>query len=720
MAGIKQVRLVATGIALAVTASSLIVPSRAMPVSQSPVKIYTLFSQQEFTGAGCLAGWNGSLDQQMQATCSGNSVYLQVAGTYRTSPIIWRNDLFPATGNLAIEVRFRYPTYNYGYGQDAFTVYDRPYAGQRLADDGMGHICDLNPPSLYWVDPGNICNSTSGAVLGSHAAGQGAMLRVDTSYDNLAYTIGGTSDWFIAVYEYTAATGQWRMWVDRNAPANGDLSQPWAGPFDASYGPTAIEQGRPVGLKIGHHIRRTVPGGWNTTEVDYIRVWRWDEATPTPTPTQTPTPTPPASINVQPNVCVEPAVNFVWSIMGALPPAATPAPCSPFSPYCPEPPPCASPFCSPIPTPAQDVVYPWELWRAGVLDAARTESVNYVSLRLARGWPYRFRVWARNPGGTTGPAEANVGVYPRVFNLWSSASTAPGGCFRPGVDYFVWGYEGMAWSGSYFTVAIRRLSDGVEVFRGDVGRLSSSFTPSGLEAGVSYRFYVNATGAGCPSAPVTMDFTTCAPTPTPTPTATPTPTPTATPTPQGWTVDLPGGGIFIHAYEPGMAGREQDDFPPDAPIQLEIQRWAGLAPIYNPANPPRLCTGVACYNGVLTTTQFIVSGIYNQTGTQPTFEYPNGTTVAYLRRHTIGDTNYQDCEYLWLLVLSRGGQFPREPAGCPQAIARIGYPGTYRVDGTLHLEAAWNNSEVSYVHRWSIPVSFWVAINAPYPLQPAQ
>ncbi len=483
----------------------------------------------------------------------------------------------------------------------------------------------------------------------------------------------------------------------------------------------------------------------------------------------------PGTLNVQPSVCVEPRVNFVWSIRGPLP-GATPAPtCT--APYCPTPPACAQPFCSPLNTPAPGYQYPWELRRDGTLALQRTEPQNFVALTLARGWPYNFRVWSQSFLGPIGPAEANVGVYPRVFNLWSSAQT---GCFRPGADYFVWGYEGMAHSASTFNVAIRSLVTNTEVFRSSLPRLTASLAPAGLLPNTAYRLYVNATAAGCNSGPITMDFTTCAPTPTPTPgsptptatptntptptatptatytpspTATPTRTPTATPTPKDTptstptptetasptptatptpTLDpsitptitpppvylhKPGGSVFVHVYEPGMQIKDQEDYATDDLIFLELQRWAGLAPIFKPDAPAQICVGTICYDGVLTTTQFIVTGIEHQTGKQPTFEYPNGMTINYQRQHAEGDTNYAVCEHLWLLELSEGGFMPRDPVGCPQAVARTGYPGTYKISGNLYMKATWTLPFV-YEYTWSVPINFYLVQAIPYPILP--
>ena len=164
-------------------------------------------------------------------------------------------------------------------------------------------------------------------------------------------------------------------------------------------------------------------------------------------------------------------------------------------------------------------------------------------------------------------------------------------------------------------------------------------------------------------------------------------------------------------------GRDQNDFSPGELIYLDIQRWAGLAPIFAPDGAPEWCLGGMCYAGAITTTHFSVSTIQNLTGSQPTFEYPYGRTITYDRLYQRGDRDYVTCDHLWLLVLSRGGIYPRDPAGCPQAVARVGFPGTYKISGALGLRAGWTQP-FPYTYDWEIPIAFYVTQDAPYPVQP--
>jgi hypothetical protein len=165
----------------------------------------------------------------------------------------------------------------------------------------------------------------------------------------------------------------------------------------------------------------------------------------------------------------------------------------------------------------------------------------------------------------------------------------------------------------------------------------------------------------------------------------------------------------------------QNDFRTDEIINLELQRWAGLAPVFNPSGDPMICQGLFCYNGVLTTTRFSLTGIYPQYPTAPVdFAYPNGQVVNYTRRHYLGEVDYPTCDHLWLLALSEGGNMPatpNAPTGCRQALAAIGRPGIYRFEGTLHLVATWTLPLV-YTYEWDMPITFYVAQRAPVPRQP--
>jgi hypothetical protein len=179
---------------------------------------------------------------------------------------------------------------------------------------------------------------------------------------------------------------------------------------------------------------------------------------------------------------------------------------------------------------------------------------------------------------------------------------------------------------------------------------------------------------------------------------------------------LPGGQVFIHVYEQSASVDPHEDYWADELIGLEMQRWASLAPIFDPDSQPELCYGGVCDTGVMTTTKFTITDIVNTTGQQPVFDYPQGKLVNYTKQHFWGDTNYGLCEGLWFLELSQGGEPPAAPA-CPQAYAAEGYPGTYRFEGVLGLNATWT-SPIPYEYHWTLDIDFWVALRAPGPGQP--
>jgi hypothetical protein len=197
-----------------------------------------------------------------------------------------------------------------------------------------------------------------------------------------------------------------------------------------------------------------------------------------------------------------------------------------------------------------------------------------------------------------------------------------------------------------------------------------------------------------------------------------------------WEGGTPSGEVFVHTYVPGLPD-DQADYYADELIQLDIQRWAGLAPIFEPDHPPELChsdTGV-CETGTVMTERFVVEdidgdgrAIENLTyGESPTFDYPEGREVVYNRTHARGDTNYDDEEHLWVIMLSAGGLTPDDGLDTPDgvlAVAEEGYPGTYQIEGTLHLRASWSGGELVYDYAWEMPIEFYITQRAPYPHDP--
>ncbi len=173
--------------------------------------------------------------------------------------------------------------------------------------------------------------------------------------------------------------------------------------------------------------------------------------------------------------------------------------------------------------------------------------------------------------------------------------------------------------------------------------------------------------------------------------------------------------MFIHVYEPGATHQCSDIS--NGIVRLELQRWAGLAPVYSPDSPPLLCRNwpLSCTDGRVITEEFKVDTI-NAPGDDIVFEHLRGKKYSYLQYHQIGDTNYADHEHLWVLVLGRGGIEPMAPQP-PSILAQAddGVPGIYTVTGMLELKAVWD-TPFYYEYSWQVPVSFRVVLNAPIPL----
>jgi hypothetical protein len=289
-------------LALVVHAAASPGPAPGGRLLQQAGRVYQMAGQWEFNGSaggtGCTAGWSwhdgwGSSFRY----CTGTSVQIwQSSGIRRGQGILWHNDAFPTSGNVAIEARIRYPLYA-GYGTDAIKMltgnvvgadYLRTcYDGTHGAWQGDSH-CRYAPPEEHW---------------GSHGTG-GSNFRQVAMRDAggwIGWTQAGqATDWLIARWEYDAASGLWEQYVYRTDDLPDDPTQPYHDQAHTAYH-TLSYTPRPVSVRIGHHIWFTGPpgwlgpGNWSRPEVDYIRVWTWQEGTPTPTPTPTRTPTPTAT-----------------------------------------------------------------------------------------------------------------------------------------------------------------------------------------------------------------------------------------------------------------------------------------------------------------------------------------------------------------------------------------------------------------------------------------
>jgi hypothetical protein len=99
--------------------------------AQTPPRTYTLWADHGFNGGNCVAGW-GWHDSWGESfyQCLGGSVIINHINDSRGSGILWRNNAFPASGNMAIEARIHYPHYA-GYGNDPIKLMVGNYNGER-------------------------------------------------------------------------------------------------------------------------------------------------------------------------------------------------------------------------------------------------------------------------------------------------------------------------------------------------------------------------------------------------------------------------------------------------------------------------------------------------------------------------------------------------------------------------------------------------------------
>ena len=250
-------------------------------------------------GSGCAAGWRWHDGWGASVRhCTGTSLEIrQSGGDRRGQGILWRDNAFPTTGNLAIEARIRYPRYA-GYGTDALKLLTGPIDDSdhlRTCFDyahglwqGDAH-CPYAPPEEHW---------------GSHGTGGSSFRQVAMCGSGgwIGWTVGReATDWLIARWTYDGGSQVWEQVVYRTDDRPDDPTQPYEERVPVARHTLGYAR-RPVTIRIGHHIWFTGNGSgdkagqWSHPEVDYVRVWTWQPPTPTPsrtpTPTSTPTPTP--------------------------------------------------------------------------------------------------------------------------------------------------------------------------------------------------------------------------------------------------------------------------------------------------------------------------------------------------------------------------------------------------------------------------------------------
>jgi hypothetical protein len=268
----------------------VLVAVQAAPLQQA-VRIYTPYANHEFNGAACWGGWSwhGAWGQSTRE-CTGSEFWIrQALPQTRAQGLLWLNNAFPGSGNMVVEARYHYEGYR-GYGTDAIVMLDGNVDAGALRTCFDGSLYHGPDPECPRPGPPNDLWGTHG--VGGSADWRRTAIRTGPSSPWIGLQEpGNPTNWVIAQWEFTEATGTWRLFVYVGAAAPADPSQPYVGAPTASY--TVPFNQRPVSLRIGHHIyRMDNPGDWTEPHVDYVRIWTWTEATETPTPTGTPTQTP--------------------------------------------------------------------------------------------------------------------------------------------------------------------------------------------------------------------------------------------------------------------------------------------------------------------------------------------------------------------------------------------------------------------------------------------
>jgi hypothetical protein len=219
-----------TWLGIAVLLFALLQTAAALNARQTPAaaaqgnRAYTLWANHGFDGASCAGGWSWHDswgDSLLQ--CTGQSVLVQQAGpNKRGNGILWRNNAFPTSGNIAVEARLHYAGYD-GYGTDALKLMVGAYNGERTCFDWSNGFHQNNPSF-----PSQCPAAPAGERFGSHGTGGSNFTSAAMTGDGanwLGWQVSpATPRWFIVRWEFTAATGLWEQYVYYHPAA--DISPP--------------------------------------------------------------------------------------------------------------------------------------------------------------------------------------------------------------------------------------------------------------------------------------------------------------------------------------------------------------------------------------------------------------------------------------------------------------------------------------------------------------
>lgn len=735
-------------------------------VAQS--RYYELFATQEFNGGSCYDGWTVSNPVEngeavSNIVCTGSTLLIdRPYDTHRGQAVLWRNGLFP-TGNMAIEVRSRYPSYG-GYGSDTIGIHDYAYNGERTCFDG-----DYNNG---WA----ICSSPNSlhTMMGSHGYGNGDYHSAWTSNGSDSRTYRDydqVRQWLIKRWEYNAATGIWDLYVWLTADSPDDPSQPYDDQTPTYH--ETLTNGTPVTARIGHYVWFNGPwwmwgaGAWTEPEIDYLRVWTWDDhATPWAEVYARNPQGQPVSVS-RLGVSNWATSSSGPGAVGAVDTSHYHAPINPGHAY-------AGGWLGLYEgqvrlgvTPQAEKAYYNDSWLFGenyydgistwnegrrefvYVVATRTPTPSPTPTNTPTATPTGTPTYTPTPSATPTATPSSVGrIRIRVVNPRGYPVKIPRLAYATMAGWWAADYveacqdcseieAELDYSSGYDCHGVHARDPNRRRITAVEGAPSTEFVPaytSRREVFACYPTYYSGervitvvvdapdptpTATNTPTATATNTPTpTATRTPTATPTNTPTATPTHTPTPTvtpSWEIRIPDGEVLVHVNQPGAG---EDEFPTDYPIRAELQRWVGFAPFFVPNGLTQVCTmsGMPlCYDGSTVSSRFNLDRIVRvDASPDPFWSIERGRDIIYLSDHTAGGTPFELSEHMWVMALSKGGNQPSEPAAGVIARSDAAEPGTYRVEGTLYVETAFAQP-YPYLHCWQVDVAFYIALTAPFP-----